>query len=84
MGKPMRHLEPVSRRRDQDEEFACPHCKTGYLIFWDQPACDNGSAQCEICGNQMLRWRDSFIPIIRVKRPNASFGWSESYQARTA
>jgi predicted Zn finger-like uncharacterized protein len=75
----MRRLEPVSRRHDHGEEFACPHCKTGYVVIWEQPGCDNGSAQCEICGNDMLRWRDSFIPIIKCKTqvPGIFAGGSE-------
>jgi predicted Zn finger-like uncharacterized protein len=63
----MRALEHVSCRRSQAEEFTCPHCKAGYLIVWDQTARDNGSAQCEICDKDMLRWRESFIPLIRIK-----------------
>jgi transcription elongation factor Elf1 len=66
MGKSMRAFEPVRRCRDQAEEFACPHCKTGYVIIWD-PARDNGSAHCEVCDNEMLRWQESFIPLIMVK-----------------
>jgi predicted Zn finger-like uncharacterized protein len=69
----MRTLEPVSCRRNQAEEFACPHCKTGYVIVWDQAACDNGSAQCEICDKDMLRWRESFIPLIRIKIKGPAF-----------
>ena len=70
----MRALETVSCRRSQAEEFVCPHCKTGYVIVWDQSACDNGSAQCEMCDKDMLRWRESFIPLIRIKIKAPAFG----------
>jgi hypothetical protein len=74
----MRRLEPVTRCRDQAEEFTCRHCKTDYVIIWEQRACDNGSAECSICGNDLLQWQDSFIPIIRVKTRTREFFAEES------
>ena len=80
MGTQMRRLEAVTRCRDEAEEFTCSHCKTDYVIIWEQRARDNGSAECSICGNDLLQWQDSFIPIIRVKTrtPEVSAGESEN------
>jgi hypothetical protein len=55
------------------EDHSCPHCGTTYKITWQTPARDSGSAECEVCHERMIQWRDSPIPSFK-RRAAASRG----------
>ena len=58
---------PIQIRRKNVSNCRCPHCGTNYDVVWHTPAQDNGSADCEMCGNELMRWSNAPIPSFRRK-----------------
>ena len=56
----------IPRRVTPGEEFPCSHCGTLYEVS-TSPGQDTGSATCDVCGEIMLQWNDTAIPLFRVK-----------------
>lgn len=56
---------PIQIRRGNVNNCRCPQCGTNYDVVWHVPAQDNGSAECEVCGHELMRWRNAAIPSFR-------------------
>jgi transcription elongation factor Elf1 len=55
--------------RNSDQDFTCPHCGTEYQVTLSLPARDSGSATCDVCHREMVKWTNSAIPSYRMKMP---------------
>jgi rRNA maturation endonuclease Nob1 len=58
---------PIQISRKSVSNCRCSHCGTTYEVVWHTPAKDNGSAECDICGEELMRWSNSAIPSFRRK-----------------
>ena len=47
--------------------FNCPHCRALYTVTVGQRAAIvGGSAHCQVCGREMMRWRTPSPPTFRL------------------